>query len=133
MKHHGVAPGVFRHALSRNTIDDHQVNILQPSDRFPQGTNWQAGTVADTPRPIKDRNFNVPGQGVVLESIVTEQEVAQALIEGHASRSQPLGVNHHRASGLGRQHHRFIPGLGRVSVWSHQQGDIAGVLAAVSA
>ena len=90
------------------SVKNDKVDTVQPFNRLPQRTDRNDGTVSSASPSIKYCQFNVSGQTVVLQAIVTDQYIAEAILQRPASPTTAIRVNHHRASGGPCQHQGFV-------------------------
>ncbi|MNJ35048.1 hypothetical protein D3C77_297770 [compost metagenome] len=105
---HGVFP------LGRGAaVADDGIDPLEAGHGFAQRPHGEQAAIAEAPGPIHHHQFDVPGQGVVLQAVVGDDDVHLAALLKQTHRIGALGCHHHGAAAAPGDEHRLIPRLGR--------------------
>ena len=105
----------------RTAIADQRVDVCQALQRFPQGASWQTVAIAEPSHAIDDDQLQRSPQGVMLQTIVSDQNVATGMFNEPACRPRPIGIDSHRRAGLLRQHQRLVTALRHGRLARHRQ------------
>ena len=88
--------------------------------------------VAKTPFTIDDGDFDVAAQRVMLQAIVTDDDIAVVFGEQRTRRRDTIRRHHHRATRGAHQEHGFVADHAGITVCGYALRPVRG-LAAITA
>src|SRR5690554_3402385 len=82
-----------------SSVKNDKVDTVQALNRLPQRAYRNDGTISGTTPGIEYNQFDIPGQAVVLQAIITDQHIAQAILQRPTGPSTAIRVHYNGASG----------------------------------
>lgn len=113
--------------IPRWHVPYHEIHCGQSRYRLSQRARRQAAAIAMAQDPIHHGDFQIPRQGIVLQAIVAEDQIAIGRFHGCFDRRDPIRRREHRASGAPRQQHGLIPHPIRVAIGFDPLWPVAGL------
>ena len=124
---HGVlATGGFA------AVADDGVHPLEAGRGLAQRPHGQQTAIAKAARPVHHHQFDVTGQGIVLQAVVGDDDVHLTALLQQPHSIGPSGGHRHGAAAAPCDEHGLIPGLGRGAALIQSIG-VMGRLAAIAA
>ena len=130
--HQAISRVTHTASLVRAAAIEYEIDRAQTPARFAQGTGRQAKAVAGTALLIDYGNLQVPGQGVMLQAVIADDDIDRGSRQQCTHRPGPIGGHHEGAGGAPVDEQGFIAALAGAAAVIHPvgRGNRPGAIAA---
>ena len=106
----GLAPPYLHEHFSRfgNAIGDNQIDTAQATREFSERTGRQAKAIAKAAFSIYHNQFQIPLQGIMLQPVIGDDNVACLFRQQSPPRLKPIRSGIDRTGGTSSQEYRLI-------------------------
>lgn len=106
---HAIAAGPV------SAVTDQQIDRREPPLRLAQRPRRQAATIAKSALAIEHQNLEVPPQRIVLQTVITDNDIAITLADEYRSSLAAVGAGSDGAATAARQQHCLVADFRRIA------------------